>query len=132
MIGTWRDASLVAIVAAGAAAVVWVAATVGGVDVVVGSGTGTRDVGLVSVVVTAVVVAMAGAGLLHGLARRVPRARQVWTWIALAVWIVSFAGPVGAPTPSAGLTLAALHVVVGAVVILGLRRPRDRTPDGVA
>jgi hypothetical protein len=136
-VGTWRDDWPVAVVAAGAAAVVWVGATMAGVDVAVRSGSSVRDVGLVSVVVTAVVVAVVGAGVLRFLEGRTPRARRVWTGVALAVWVVSFAGPAGAPTLSAGLTLAALHLVVGAVVILGLRRRHadratDRPTDRVA
>ena len=91
-VGTWRDDWPVAVVAAGAAAVVWVGATVAGVDVAVRSGSSTRDVGLVSVVVTAVVVAVAGAGLLRVLERRTPGARRVWTGVAMAVWVVSLAG----------------------------------------
>lgn len=125
-VGSWRDDWPVAAVAAGAAAAVWVAATAAGVDLVVGSGAGTREVGLVSVVVTAVVVAVAGAGLLRVLERRTPAARRVWTGIALAVWLVSFAGPAGARSLSAGLVLVVLHVVVGGVVIVGLRRRHVR------
>ena len=121
-VGAWRDDWPVAVVAAGAAALVWVGATVAGVDVAVRSGSGTREVGLVSVIVTALVVAVAAAGLLRVLERRTPAARRVWTGIALAVWVVSLAGPAGARTLSAGLTLAAMHLVVGAVVIVGLRR----------
>ena len=132
-VGTWRDDWPVAVVAAGAAAVVWVCATAAGVDVAVRSGSSTRDVGLVSVVVTAVVVAAAGAGLLRVLERRTPGARRVWTRVAMAVWVVSLAGPAGARTVPAGLTLAALHLVVGAVVIVGLRRRHaDRATDRVA
>ena len=126
-VGTWRDDWPVAVVAAGAAALVWVVGTVAGVEVAVRSGSGTHEVGLVSVIVTTVVVAVAAAGLLRVLERRTPAARSVWTGIALAVWVVSFAGPAGARTLSAGLTLAALHLVVGAVVIVGLRhRHADR------
>ncbi len=132
-VGTWRDDLPVAVVAAGAAAVVWVGATVVGVDVAVRSGSSTRDVGLVSVVVTAVVVAVAGAGLLRVLERRTPGARRVWTGVAMAVWVVSLAGPASALTVPAGLTLAALHLVVGAVVIVGLRRRHaDRATNRVA
>ena len=132
-VGTWRDDWPVAVVAAGAAAVVWVGATVAGVDVAVRSGSSTRDVGLVSVVVTAVVVAVVAAGLLRVLERRTPGARRVWTGVALAVSVVSLAGPAGARTLSAGLTLAGLHLVVGAVVIVGLgRRHADRATDRVA
>jgi len=121
-VGTWRDDWPVAVVAAGAAAVVWVGATVAGVEVAVRSGSSTRDVGLVSVVVTAVVAAAVGAGLLSVLERRTSGARRVWTGVAVTVWVVSLAGPAGARTLSAGLTLTALHLVVGAVVIVGLRR----------
>ena len=132
-VGTWRDDWPVAAVAACAAAVVWVCATAAGVDVAVRSGSSTRDVGLVSVVVTAVVVAAAGAGLLRVLERRTPGARRVWTGVAMAVWVVSLAGPAGARTVPAALTLAALHLVVGAVVIVGLRRRHaDRATDRVA
>jgi Family of unknown function (DUF6069) len=130
---TWRDDWLVAVVATVAAAVVWVGATVAGVDVEVGSGSSAHRVGLVSVVVTALVVAVAAAGLLRVLERRTPRARRVWTEIASAVWVVSLAGPIGARTMSAGLSLAALHLMVGAVVIVGLRRRHaDRAIDRVA
>ncbi len=128
-VGTWRDDWPVAVAAAGGAALVWVAATVAGVDVAVRSGSGTREVGLVSVIVTALVVAGAAAGLLRVLERRTTGGRRLWTGIALAVWVVSLAGPASARTLSAGLSLAAVHVVVGAVVIVGLRH---RHPDRVA
>lgn len=133
VVGTWRDDWPVVVVAAGAAAVVWVGATVAGVDVAVRSGSSTHHVGLVSVVVTAVVVAVVGAGLLRVLEPRTPGARRVWTGVAMAVWVVSLAGPAGARTLSAGLTLTALHLVVGAVVIVGLRRRQaDYATDRVA
>ena len=132
-VGTWRDDWPVAVVAAGAAAVVWVGGTVAGVDVAVRSGSSSRDVGLLSVVVNAVVVGAAGAGLLSILERRTPGARRVWTAVAMAVWVVSLAGPAGARTVPAGLTLAAIHLVVGAVVIIGLRRRHaDRVTNRVA
>ena len=87
------------------------------------SGSGTREVGLVSVIVTALVVAVAGG-------RAAARARASYGGRAcgsgpasrVAVWVVSLAGPAGAATLSAGLALGALHLVVGAVVIVGLRR----------
>ena len=130
-VGTWRDDWPVAVVAAGAAALVWVAATSAGVQVEVGSGSGTRDVGLVSVIVTALVVAVAGAGLLRVLERRTSGARRLWTTVAVVVWVVSLLGPVGASSVSAGLALGALHLVVGAVVIVGLRR-RHASPGASA
>jgi len=128
VVGTWLEDWPVAVVSAGAAAVVWVGATAAGVDLAVRSGSSTRDVGLVSAVATAVVVAVAGAGLLRVLERRTPGARRVWTGVAMAVWVVSLAGPASARTVPAGLTLAALHLVVGAVVIVGLRRRHADRP----
>jgi Family of unknown function (DUF6069) len=123
----WRDDSPVAVVAAGAAAVVWVVATqVASVDLAVRAGSGTQHVNVVSVIVTALVVAMAGAGLLRFLERRTAQARTIWTAIAVAVWAVSLTGPLGARSVEAGLWLAALHVVVGSVVVVGLRRRTAR------
>ncbi|HEX5088824.1 MAG TPA: DUF6069 family protein [Nocardioides sp.] len=119
----WRDDWPVAVVAAAAAAVVWVLATqVASVDLAVRSGSGTQHVNVVSVIVTAVVVAMAGAGLLRFLERRTARPLTTWTAIASIVWALSLVGPLGARSAAAGLWLAALHVVVGAVVVVGLRR----------
>src|SRR5262245_35082971 len=124
----WRDDWQVAVVAAAAAAAVWVVATqLFSVDLAVRSGPATQHVNVVSVVVTAVVVAMTGAGLLGFLERRTAQGRVIWTVIAVAVWVVSFAGPLGAQSVAAGLWLAAMHVVVGAVVVVGLLR---RTPRG--
>jgi hypothetical protein len=123
----WRDDWPVAMVAAGAAAVVWVLATqVAGVDLAVRSGSGTQHINVVSVVVTTIVVAMTGAGLLRFLERRTAQARTIWTAIASVVWVVSLAGPLGARSVGAGLWLAALHVVVGSIVVVGLRRRTAR------
>jgi len=123
----WRDDWPVAVVAAGAAAAVWVVATqVASVDLAVRAGSGTQHVNVVSVIVTAVVVAMAGAGLLRFLERRTAQARTIWTAIAVAVWVVSLAGPLGARSVAAGLWLAVLHLVVGGVVVVGLRRRTAR------
>src|SRR5580765_5556201 len=102
-VGSWRDDGPVAVVAAGAAALVWAGERLMGVDLAVRSGSGVREVGLVSVIVTAVVVTLAAGGLLRVLERRTPRARRLWTGTASAVWVVSFAGPATATTPSAGL-----------------------------
>jgi hypothetical protein len=134
-IGTWRDDVPVAVVAAGGAAAVWVAARVLGVELAVHSGSGTREVGLVAVLVTATVVTLAAGGLLHFLDRRTAGAGRLWTGLALAALAVSLAGPAGAATLSAGLALAAMHLVVGGVVIVGLRRrlaDRDERDGRVA
>ena len=132
VIGSWRDDVPVAVVAAGGAALVWVGARVLGVGLAVHSGSGTREIGLVSVLVTAAVVTLAAGGLLRVLERRTAGAGRLWTGVALAVLAVSLAGPAGAATLSAGLALAAMHLVVGGVVIIGLRRRLAAHGDGAA
>jgi chromate transport protein ChrA len=112
----------VAVVATVTAVVVWSTARVAGIDLVVKSAGGTSDVNVVSVIVTAVVVAIAGAALLRLFERRTTNGRRTWTIVAVSVWAVSLLGPLSATRPSAGLVLASLHLLVGAVIVLGLRR----------
>jgi hypothetical protein len=113
----------VAVVAAVGAAVVWSVARAAGIDLVVKSAGGTSSVNVVSVIVTALVVGIAGGALLRSLERRTTNGRRTWTIVALSVWAVSLLGPLSATRPSAGLVLTSLHLLVGAVVVLGLRRP---------
>ena len=110
--------------ATGPAAAVWLAAKAAGIDLAVHSGHGSRPIGLVSVIVTAVVVALVAAGLLRVLERRTTNGLRTWTTIALVVWALSFVGPLSAMTVGAGLVLAAMHLAVGAVVVGGLRHTR--------
>jgi hypothetical protein len=120
--GRWRDPLVVAAVAAGAAAGIWWLATgAASVDLMVGSGSNAREIGLASVVLTALVVSLAAAGLLRVLERRTGRGLAIWTWVAVAVLVLSLVGPLGASTLSAGVCLVAMHLAVGAVVIGGLR-----------
>jgi hypothetical protein len=112
------------VTAPGAAALVWgVVTQVATVDLAVRSGTGTRQIDVVSVVVTALVVTLAGAGLLRAMEHRTRRGLAIWSRVAVAVMAVSLVGPLGAVSLSAGVCLAMLHLVVGAVVI-GLLRAR--------
>jgi Family of unknown function (DUF6069) len=117
-----KDDGAVALVAAAAAALVWACARAAGLHLEVTSGSGTTEVNLVSVVVTTMVVAIAGAGLLRVLERRTTRALRVWTIVAVTVWALSLLGPLSATRPVTGLVLAGMHLLVGAVVVLGLRR----------
>jgi hypothetical protein len=123
----------VAVLAAGAATVVWAVARAAGVDLVVRSGAGgTSDVNVISVVVTSLVVAITGAALLRLLERRTENGRRTWTIVAVTVWAVSLVGPLSAVQPSAGLVLASLHLLVGAVVVIGLRRTHPAVRTRVA
>lgn len=120
--GRVRDAWPVAVVAAAAAALVWCLATlVASVDLTVRTGSGSQPVNVVSVIVTSIVVTLAGAGLLQVLDRRTRRGLAIWTWVALTVLAMSLTGPLAATSPAAGVTLVALHLLVGGVVIVGLR-----------
>jgi hypothetical protein len=47
--------------------------------------------------------------------------------VAIVVLVLSLAGPAGAATSGAWLTLTCLHLVVGLAVILGLRRAAGRS-----
>jgi hypothetical protein len=125
---TRAEATVVAL-SAGTAVVVWAAARAAGIDLAVKSGDGTSHVNVVSVLVTALVVSVAAIGLLRVLERRTTNGRRTWTIVALAVWVVSLLGPLSATRPSAGLALASLHLLVGAIVVGGLRQAHavDRT-----
>ncbi|CAI9401701.1 DUF6069 family protein [Nocardioides sp. T2.26MG-1] len=115
----------VVVVAAGTVAMlVWLTARAAGIDLAVRSGSDSREVGPLSVLLTALVVAAAGVALLRLLERRTAHGVRRWTVVAAAVWVLSFAGPLSATTLSAAVVLAVLHLLVGAVVLGGLRRSR--------
>lgn len=94
-----------------------------GVDLEVTAGTGTREVGLVAVVLTTTLVALASYGLFLALRR----ALRVWTVIAVAVLLLSCSGPLlSATTVGSTVALLTFHLLVGIGLVAGLRR-LDRT-----
>lgn len=109
--------------ATAAAAVPWAVAELAGADLEVTSGGWTMDVGLPLVLGAALVVSLAGWGLLALLQRRRPGdARRVWTIVAVTVLLLSLAGPLTADaTTATRVYLAHMHVAVGLVLIPGLR-----------
>jgi len=112
----------VPLVAALAAAAVWVVGTAAGVELAARSGTTTQDVGLGSVVVVALVVGYAGWGVRALLGRSRSGGERAWLVTCAVVLAVSLLGPLGAVSPGAGAVLVAEHLAVGTVVALGLRR----------
>ena len=70
----------------------------------------------------AFIAALAGLAMLRVLEARTANGVTLWTWIALGVLVVSMVGPLGASGSAAVAGLAVLHLLVGAVVIVGLRR----------
>jgi uncharacterized membrane-anchored protein len=113
-----------AVFTTGLAGLTYLAWRAAGVDPVVRTGQGSQHVGLVSVLVTAAVVSVAGLGLLRFIERRDARGLRTWTLLASLVWAGSFLGPIGAADLASGLALASLHVIVGAAVLLGARWTR--------
>ncbi len=123
----------IAIEAALAALVAWTFWTaVGDVELTVGTGSGARDVGVAGVLATALVVAVAGALTLRAFESKAARGRTWWTVLAAAVWLLSFLGPLGAEDSSARIALLSLHLVVGGIVLFGLRWAHRPERLGVA
>jgi hypothetical protein len=113
--------TVAAVVAAGVTFAVLDSAA--GIDLAARTGTTVQHVTLAAAVLAAAVSAAAGWGLLALLERFTTKARAVWTAIAAAALLLSLlVGPTAGVTTAAKLGLAALHLVVGAVVIVGLRR----------
>jgi Kef-type K+ transport system membrane component KefB len=96
---------------------------VAGVDLEAKQGGPTMHIGGVSVFVASAVVSLAGWGLLALLERRTANARKIWTIVALIACALSLGSPLTSGVGAgAKLGLASLHLVVGAVLIPGLRR----------
>ena len=124
-----RERGPVAAGAVGAALGGWlVAGPLLGIDLAVQPAGGgaqgvTRTVGVGAVVAASLTAALLGWALLELLERWTTRARTVWTAVAAVVLLLSLAGPLtGALSTSVAVALAAVHLVVGAVLIVGLRR----------
>ncbi|MEU4605832.1 DUF6069 family protein [Kribbella sp. NPDC023972] len=84
---------------------------------------GDRRVSACRATVCASAMAFAGWGLLAILERRTLNARKVWTVLAVIACTTSLGSPLSSGIGvGAKLGLASLHLVVGATVILGLRR----------
>jgi hypothetical protein len=114
-------------VTTGAALAVWVVAhAVLDIDLVVGKGSSAHPVTATSVAVVGVLVSLAAVGLRvllrRVLLRRAAAGRRTWTVVASVVLVLSLLGPAGAATWPAALALLALHVVVGASLLVGVRR----------
>ncbi len=100
------------------------AATVGGP---------TGDINAFHVAFAALVGSLAGWALLALLERLTAKARLVWTTVAVLALLISLGGPLSGSRISDAnrLTLLAMHLVVAAVVIVGLRRSvRATSADG--
>ncbi len=91
---------------------------------------GRMHIGAASVFFASAAIAFAAWGLLAILERRTINARTVWTVVAGITCITSLSSPVfNGIGLGAKLGLASLHLVVGAVVIVGFRRTALSAPE---
>lgn len=111
--------------AAAAGLAVWaIKRSIGGTELAVRSGGSVRGIGPAAVVLTALLVGLAGWGLLAWFERLMQRPYRAWRLVAVAVFLVSLAGPLGGVGTGPRLALAAMHLVVAAVLVLGLPATR--------
>lgn len=96
-----------------------------GIELRTGSAGHSRPVGIAAVVAVGIIAALAGLGV-RVLLRARRAANRTWTVIAVSVLAVSLLGPLGATTTAARVALLCLHLVVGAAVIVAVRRVFDR------
>jgi hypothetical protein len=113
-----------------AAVLAWlVAVPIVGIDLLVRpGGSAAQQVGLGSVVAVSLLASLLGWGLLALLERLVSRrALTAWTVVAVVVLMVSLTGPLTAAANAAvAIALVLMHLLVGAVLIMGLRRTTVR------
>lgn len=118
-----RTGRAITVVAASAGALLlW---TVGGpwagLDLAVRQGDTTQHIGPAAVALTALVAGLAAWGLLALLERNVRHPVRTYRIIASIVLVLSLAGPLGSGVgTSSRLVLIAMHVTVGAALIIGL------------
>jgi hypothetical protein len=107
---------------------VWaIAVPVADVELMVRSGASDQQIGPGNVAGAAIIAGLAAAGLAVLLARTLARPRRAWLIICAAVLLVSLIGPLSAETASAGAALVAMHLAVGATLILGIGGTLART-----
>src|SRR5580693_3954124 len=120
-----RARALSAVGGALAAALAWVVEVpLLGIHLNVRFGAGhTQTIAIGQVIGVTVAASLLGWLLLALLERRTPRARLLWTTIALAALAASLALPLAAATTTSAVTgLIVMHLSVGAVVIPAMAR----------
>lgn len=116
----------------GVAALAWWAVLVkaGGIDLQAKQGSSLMHIGAVPVLVASVAMAFAGWALLAILEHNTIAARKAWTITAIIACAMSLNSPLtGGIGTGAKLGLASLHLLVGSVVIIGLRRTALSTTE---
>lgn len=98
-----------------------------GVELTVRTGAGgtVQAVGPAAAMVAALVSGLTGWALLALLERCSAEARSIWTVTPVLVLLVSLLGTSAATSTAATAGLASLHLLVGGVLIVGLRHRPD-------
>lgn len=93
------------------------------------SGRSAADLTFGAVLLVSALASLAGWGLLAVLEKVTAKPRQIWTIVAVVALLLSLGGPMSGSGISTGnrLALALLHVVVGTVLIVLMRRTTGRT-----
>lgn len=118
-----RCARALAVLAAAAATVtVWaIAGPVADVDLSVQLGSATQHVGPATVAIVSIAAGLAAWGLLAALEHFTPRARAVWTAIALVTLALSLAGPlIDGATPATKVALTGMHLAAAVILVFML------------
>lgn len=107
----------------GAALVAWaVVAPARGVHLDARSGGAVQHVGAGAVILASLAAGLLAWGAVVVIVRLRPdRARTLWTVLGAVVLLLSLAGPAGGLTTADVVGLGVLHLVVGVVLVLGLR-----------
>jgi hypothetical protein len=111
-------------IAVGVALAIWAVTALAGIELIVTSPlVGALTINAILVVVSVVPLAFAAWGVLALLERRSSRGRTLWTRIAIAVLVLSVP-PLALldATLTTKLILATMHIAVGLVLIVMLRR----------
>lgn len=123
-----RAATVAAATMVGAAAWVVAVPALGVVLRVRMTGHPSMAIGLPQVVLTVLVVSLAGWAMLAILEAAAPRAGTMWTAVAAAALVLSYTAPLTAgAAPAATTVLVVMHTIVGLTVIAGLRRTVETT-----
>ena len=120
-----RDRAVIVLAAVVAAVVAWIVADpIAGAEFTVQQGDrDPMDIGIALVVLTALIAGLAAWGSLALLERLTARAATIWTAIAAVALGVSLLAPLTAEaTAGTHVSLVLLHMIVGGVLIAGLRR----------
>ncbi|MDG6106846.1 hypothetical protein Daura_29790 [Dactylosporangium aurantiacum] len=104
------------------ALVVYFVARAAAGELIVKTGGSEQTVTPVAVVGTVVLVGLLGWGLLALLEKLTAKGRTVWTVVAGVFLVLSLLGPLGGTDAGTKLSLALLHLLVGAVIIIGFTR----------